>query len=161
MQDDYTIHRASIHEIKLIQEVLLAAFEEYRDFYSPDAFADTILSNEETAKERLNQMKVYVAIEHGGKVIGTIEWQKIDEEEGHIRGMAVHPKKQGMNSPAASLLQHVEEEARSEGCKIMTLDTTEILQKAQKFYRKNRYKKTGKTTLWFGHLIYEFAKKLI
>ncbi len=50
---------------------------------------------------------------------------------------------------------------RSEGCKIMTLDTTEILQKAQKFYRKKGYKKTGKTTLWFGHLIYEFAKKLI
>jgi len=66
MQDDYTIHRASIDEIKLIQKVLLAAFEEYRDFYSPEAFADTILSNEETAKERLNQMKVYIAIENDG-----------------------------------------------------------------------------------------------
>jgi len=106
-------------------------------------------------------MKVYVAIDHDGKIIGTIGWQKINMEEGHIRGMAVHPKKQGMNSPATSLLQHVEDEARFEGCKIMTLDTTEILQRAQKFYRKNGYKKTGKTTKWLGHIIIEFAKKLI
>ncbi|MFX1314404.1 MAG: GNAT family N-acetyltransferase [Promethearchaeota archaeon] len=160
MEKTYIIRRASFLDIKPIQEVLLAAFEEYRDFYSIEGFADTILSNEETARDRLNQMIVYIAIDFNGKIIGTIGWQKKRIEEGHIRGMAVHPKKQGKNSPAASLLQQVENEARSEGCKIMTLDTTEILLRAQKFYRKHGYEKTGKTTEWFGHIIYEFAKRL-
>ncbi|MFX0041654.1 MAG: GNAT family N-acetyltransferase [Candidatus Hodarchaeota archaeon] len=161
MKNKYSICRASFNDIQPIQEVLLAAFEEYREFYTPEAFTDTILSNDETAKERLKQMKVYVAIDYDGNIIGTIGWQKLDIEEGHIRGMAVHPKKQGRNSPATSLLQYVEDEARSEGCKIMTLDTTDILQRAQKFYSKNGYKKTGKTTKWLGHIIIEFAKQLI
>lgn len=160
MHDNYIIRRASIHEIIHIQEVLLAAFEEYRDFYTPEAFADTILSDEETAKERINQTNVYIAVDQDGNIIGTIGWQKLNKEEGHIRGMAVHPKKQGINSPATALLQQVEKEARSEGCKIMTLDTTEILQRAQKFYRENGYKRTGKITKWFGHIIYEFSKEL-
>jgi N-acetylglutamate synthase-like GNAT family acetyltransferase len=161
MHRDYKIRLATNLDIKEIQKILLLAFEEYRDFYTPEAFTDTILSDYETAKERLKQMKVYVAVDHNGNIIGTIGWQKINIEEGHIRGMAVHPKVQGMNSPATSLLQCVEDEARSEGHIIMTLDTTEILQRAQKFYKKNGYKKTGKTTKWLGHIIIEFAKKLI
>ena len=160
MKINNIIRRASFLDIKPIQEVLLAAFEEYRVFYSAEAFADTILSNEETARDRLSQMIVYIAIDFDGNIIGTIGWQKKGAEEGHIRGMAVHPKRQGKNSPATSLLLQVENEARSEGCTIMTLDTTEILLRAQKFYRKNGYDKTGKTTRWFGHIIYEFAKRL-
>jgi len=42
----------------------------------------------------------------------------------------------------------------------LTLDTTEILKRAQNFYEKNGYKRTGKTGDFFGLIIYEFAKIL-
>jgi GNAT superfamily N-acetyltransferase len=159
MNDEYVIRQATMDDASAIQKVLLAAFEQYKDYYNQEAFFDTVLKNEKV-RERLNNMKVYVAVDKTGKITATIGWQKIRDEEGHIRGMAVHPKRQGMNSPAKKLLTHVEAEAKSEGCKIMTLDTTQVLLRAHKFYKKNGYKETGKKTYWFGHIIYEFAKEL-
>ncbi len=159
MTKDFTIRRATMRDAKAIYEVLFAAFEEYRDYYTPEAFADTVLS-EEAAKTRLNKLKVFVAIDQEKKVIGTIGWKKIGKEEGHIRGMAVHPVRQGKNSPAAALLYQVEEDACSVGCSIITLDTTEVLKRAQRFYQKHGYIQTGKIGDYFGMKIYGFAKKI-
>jgi len=159
MSKDFTIRRATYRDTKAIHEVLLAAFEEYRDYYTPEAFTDTVLS-EEAVKARLRQMKVYVAIDQKEKVIGTIGWQNVSTKEGHIRGMAVHPVRQGKNSPAADLLHQIEIDARSEGCSIITLDATAVLQRAQRFYQKQGYEQTGKIGDYFGMVIYEFAKKI-
>ncbi len=159
MPKDFIIRLATIKDAKAIHEVLLAAFEEYRSYYSPEGFTDTVLS-EEKAKVRIKETKVYVAIDQHGKIIGTIGWQKLNKEEGHIRGMGVVPIRQGKSSPAMSLLKRVERDAKLENCKILTLDTTEILKRAQKFYEKNGYKWTGKTGDFFGSIIYEFAKTL-
>ncbi|MFX1590544.1 MAG: GNAT family N-acetyltransferase, partial [Promethearchaeota archaeon] len=126
MPKDFTIRLATIKDAKAVHEVLLAAFAEYTCFYSAEGFADTVLS-EERAKDRIKEMKVYVAIDQHGKIIGTIGWQKLNENEGHIRGMGVIPIQQGKDSPAISLLRQVERDAQLEGCKILTLDTTEIL----------------------------------
>lgn len=156
---DFKIRLATIEDAKAVHEVLIAAFEEYRFFYSPAGFTDTVLSEEE-AKDRIKEMKVYVAVDRNGKIIGTIGWQKLNKEEGHIRGMGVIPSRQGKRSPATMLLKCVEREAQLENCKILTLDTTEILKRAQKFYEKNGYKQTGKTGNFFGSIIYEFAKTL-
>ncbi|MFX1494890.1 MAG: GNAT family N-acetyltransferase [Promethearchaeota archaeon] len=156
---DYTIRLATIKDAKAVHEVLLAAFEDYRSFYSPEGFTDTILS-EQRAKDRIKEMKVYLAVDQHGKIIGTIGWQKLNKDEGHIRGMGVIPSQQGRNGPAALLLRQVERDAQLENCKILTLDTTEILKRAQKFYEKNGYKRTGKTADFFGSIIYEFAKIL-
>ena len=128
----FTVRRAKATEARSIQKVLLTAFEEYRDFYSLKGFADTVLS-EESVKDRLNEMKVYVAVNKTGEVIGTIGWQKVDVEEGHIRGMAVHPEWRGRKGPAAALLLEVEREARKEGCSVLTLDTTEFQHRAHRF----------------------------
>jgi GNAT superfamily N-acetyltransferase len=159
MNNEYIIHRATMNDASGIQKTLLAAFKPYKDFYNRKAFSDTVLRGEKI-RERLNNMRVYVAVDKTGKITATIGWQKIRNEEGHIRGMAVHPQRQGNNSPAKKLLNHVEAEAKSEGCKIMTLDTTQVLLRAHRFYKKNGYKETGKKTYWFGHIIYEFAKEL-
>ena len=159
MPKDFTIRLETINDAKAVHEVLLAAFEEYRSFYSPEGFTDTVLS-EEKAKDRIKETKVYVAVDHYGKIIGTIGWQKLNEIEGHIRGMGVIPSKQGRDSPATSLLRQVERDAQFENCKILTLDTTEILKRAQNFYEKNGFKKTGKIGKFFGSIIYEFAKNL-
>jgi len=159
MVNDFLIRRASIDDAKAIHKVLLAAFEEFRYFYSFEGFNDTVLS-EETAKDRIEEMNVYVAVDKNGEVIGTIGWQKISQSEGHIQGMGVIPIWQGKKSPVKSLLQHVELAARKEGCKIISLDTTGILKRAQRFYEKNGYKKTGRTGDFFGSKIFEFIKEL-
>jgi len=155
----FTIRPATIKDAKAVHEVLLAAFEEYRFFYSPEGFTDTVLS-EEKAKDRIKETKVYVAVDQHGKIIGTIGWQKLNESEGHIRGMGVIPSMQGKGSPATSLLRQVERDAQLENCTILTLDTTEILKRAQNFYEKNGFKRTGKIGEFFGSIIYEFAKIL-
>ena len=159
MEQDYLIRRAKIEDAKEIYGVLLAAFEEFRHFYTHEGFNDTVMS-EKAVIERMKEMKLYVAIDQRHKIIGTIGWQKVDNKEGHIRGMAVIPSRQGKKSPAIDLLQIVEEDARSEGCTLLTLDTTEILERAQNFYRKYGFRKTGKTGDFFGSSIYEFAKKI-
>lgn len=43
---------------------------------------------------------------------------------------------------------------------ILTLDTPNILKRAQNFYQKHGFKKTGKTGDFFGSVIYEYAKKI-
>jgi N-acetylglutamate synthase-like GNAT family acetyltransferase len=116
--------------------------------------------SEEVTLERLKEMIIFVAVIQNLEIIGTIGWKKINEKEGHIRGMAVHPKFQGKNSPAADLLKTVEMDAHSQGCTFLTLDTTKILKRAQNFYRKHGFKETGKTGDFFGSTIYEFEKKI-
>ncbi|MFX1480925.1 MAG: GNAT family N-acetyltransferase [Promethearchaeota archaeon] len=155
----YIIRKADKGDAKGIHEVILAAFEEYRYYYSPEGFADTVMS-EEVAEERIKNMTIYIAIDRNGEIIGTIGWIKKNNKEGHIRGMAVHPKLHGKGSIATELLRKVEEEAACKGCTILTLDTTEVLQRAQSFYKKNSFAKTGKTGDFFGVTIFEFAKKI-
>ncbi|MHA2131633.1 MAG: GNAT family N-acetyltransferase [Promethearchaeota archaeon] len=153
------LRKAQLNDARGIHEVLLAAFEEYKHFYSSEGFADTVMS-EEVAFKRIKIMNLFVAVDHNNKIIGTIGWLKIGEYEGHVRGMAVHPNFQGKNSPASTLFKIVEEEALSQGCTFLTLDTTEILVRAQNFYRKMGFNETGKMGDFFGTKIFEFAKKI-
>ena len=159
MKKDFIIRKAILKDANSIHEVLLAAFEEYRSYYTPEGFHDTVMS-EEAVINRMKKMIVYVAVDPKGKIIGTIGWQKINNEEAHIRGMGVLPICQGINGPATVLLQIVETDARSEGCTILTLDTTAVLERAQNFYKKQGFKKTGKIGDFFGSTIYEFAKEI-
>jgi len=159
MGRDYLIRRASQNDAKGIYEVLLAAFEEYRYYYTPEGFTDTVMS-ENAVIERMKEMKLYVAVDQKQQIIGTIGWQKIKNNEAHIRGMAVSPKWQGKKSPAAVLLRIVENDAFIEGCTFLTLDTTAVLKRAEYFYKKHGYKVTGKTGDFFGSKIFEYVKYL-
>ena len=159
MQKECKIRLAENQDAKEIHKVILSTFEEYRHYYTPEGFADTVMS-EETTIERMKEMSIYVAVDQEGLIIGTIGWQKVSNDEGHIRGMAVIPERQGKTSPAATLLKTVEDEARSKGCNILTLDTTKVLIIAQNFYKKHGFKETGKTGNFFGSIIYEYAKKI-
>ncbi|UCC19205.1 MAG: GNAT family N-acetyltransferase [Promethearchaeota archaeon] len=159
MKNNFVIRKAIHSDANNIHKVILAAFEEYQEYYTPEGFADTVMSEKSTL-ERMREMILYVAINQEGSIIGSIGWQKINEKEGHIRGMAVHPQWQGRNSPAKALLQIVENDAKSRGCTFLTLNTTEILKRAQKFYEKNGFKRTGKMGDFFGSTIYEYIKLL-
>jgi ribosomal protein S18 acetylase RimI-like enzyme len=139
-----------------IVNCLRAAFEEYRRQYTPGAFADTVLDHS-TVEERLSQMSVLVAVS-GETVIGTIGCV-VTGIEGHLRGMAVAPERQG-SGVAAALLQAAEQELSNNGCRYVTLDTTEPLTRAIRFYERHGFVRSGRVTDFFGMRLYEYRKAL-
>ena len=62
---EFLIRRAKPEDAKGIHEVILAAFKEFQPYYSPEGFADTVMS-EDVALDRINKMRVYVAIDENG-----------------------------------------------------------------------------------------------
>jgi GNAT superfamily N-acetyltransferase len=106
----FSTRRATAADAGGILRYLRAAFEPYRDRYSPQAFDDTVLTPG-TVHHRLASMAVFVAITPAGEIVGTIGCNVVNPEEGHIRGMAVLPGRQG-TGVAVQLLQAAEGELR-------------------------------------------------
>jgi GNAT superfamily N-acetyltransferase len=154
----FTIRRATPDEASGILACLQTAFAPYQSSYMPAAYLDTVLT-EETLKERLQSMSIFVAVSDSGEIVGTIGCNIINDKEGHLRGMAVLPDWQGVGV-ADQLLKSAEAELRQLGCKRVTLDTTEPLRRAVRFYERNDYRATGKVTDFFGMPLYEYAKVL-
>src|SRR5882724_1104079 len=150
------VRGASAEDISGILECLSAAFEPYREAYTPGAFFDTILTHE-TLRERLDHMQVFAVLSPDGQVVGTIGCNLISPKEGHIRGMAVLPALQG-NGLATQLLDHAQSELRRAGCARITLDTTEPLRRAIRFYEKHGFRRSGKITDFFGMALIEYEK---
>jgi GNAT superfamily N-acetyltransferase len=71
--------------------------------------------------------------------------------------MAVLPSWQG-SGVAAALLQHAESELANQGCTFISLDTTEPLRAAMRFYEKNGYRRSGIVTDFFGMPLFEYVK---
>jgi len=162
-----SIRRATSEDAVGILACLRAAFEEYRHRYTPEGFLDTVLTPE-TLQERLEKMCVFVAMHpvnqmDGSKgmtsVAGTIACNVVSAEEGHLRGMGVLPAMRGAGI-AVQLLGRAESELRSRGCARITLDTTEPLQRAMRFYKKHGYRRSGKVSDFFGMPLIEYQKIL-
>ena len=153
----FSISRAAPEHCTGILECLGLAFAPYEDSYTPEAFLDTVLTPE-TLRERLTQMSVFVATDIAGQVVGTIACKVLDGDEGHLRGMAVRPGWQG-SGLAKCLLETAEEELRRAGCKTVTLDTTEPLKRAVRFYAKNGYRPSG-SGCFFGMPLFEYRKSI-
>jgi ribosomal protein S18 acetylase RimI-like enzyme len=137
---------------------LAAAFEVYRDSYTPAAFADTIL-NSETIQGRLQEMTVFVATAESGEIVGTIACSVVNPEEGHIRGMALLPIAHG-SGIAARLLTLAEVHFRQRNCKRISLDTTAPLERAIRFYERSGFSPSGKVQDFFGMPLYEYLKTI-
>lgn len=151
-----SIRPATAGDAGPILDCLRAAFEPYRSQYTPAGFLDTVL-NPETIRGRLQAMTVLVAAEHEA-IVGTIAYS-LQGDEGHLRGMAVLPERQGSDI-AASLLSRAEADLRRLGCARITLDTTEPLRRAVRFYVKRGFEPTGRVTDFFGMPLHEYAKRL-
>jgi GNAT superfamily N-acetyltransferase len=158
LQTGITIRKASDTDASGILECLRIAFKPYRSQYTPEAFADTILTPE-TIQDRLALMSVFVAVTTDNQIVGTIACAAIDGNAGHLRGMAVVPHWHG-HGIAEKLLQSAEAELAGEGCFRITLDTTEPLQRAIRFYEKHGYTASGTTTDFFGMPLHEYVKDL-
>jgi len=86
---------------------LAQAFAPYRQYYSAEAFLNTTLCPE-TLKYRMKNMLVLVAVNQiDGLIVGTVAYNVVNPEEGHLRGMAVLSNWQGAGI-AWQLLQHAE-----------------------------------------------------
>jgi GNAT superfamily N-acetyltransferase len=73
--------------------------------------------------------------------------------------MAVLPSWRG-SGVAAGLLRSVESELRDRGCSYISLDTTEPLQSAMRFYEKNGFRRSGNVTDFYGMPLFEYVKTL-
>ena len=151
-----SVRKATSADACGILACLSAAFEVYRDSYTPAAFAETILTPE-TMQRRFQEMTVFVATEKSGEIIGTIACGVVNPEEGHIRGMAILPTAQG-TSVAARLLTQAETHFREKNCTRISLDTTAPLKRAIRFYERSGFSPSGKVQDFFGIPLYEYIK---
>jgi ribosomal protein S18 acetylase RimI-like enzyme len=149
------IRKATTDDVDGILHCLASAFEPYRTSYTPDAYLDTVLTAE-TVPLRLSSMQVFVALKDG-QIVGTIACAGSDGEEGHLRGMAVLPQWQSQGL-AVRLLRAAESELVERGCARITLDTTEPLQRAMRFYERHGYCRSGRTIDFFGMPLHEYVK---
>ena len=155
---EFTIRPALVSDAEEIHECLRIAFGRFLDSYSQEAFLDTVPTVEKV-RERMHSMSLFVAEDALRKVIGTIAYYLKTPEEGYIRGMAVLPEWQG-KGVAQRLMETVENEVRDRGCKRVSLDTTDPLQRAIHFYEKRGYRRTGNIEDFFGMPLHEFTKEL-
>ena len=150
------VRRATVSDANGILGCLAAAFEPYRTRYTPAAFADTTLV-EGSMHRRLREMRVLVAVSEGD-IVGTVAGS-VTGRDGHLRGMAVLPAHAGTRV-ADRLLHTIERELLALGCTRVTLDTTEPLQRAMRFYERRGYRRTGTVSDFFGMPLIEYAKEL-
>jgi ribosomal protein S18 acetylase RimI-like enzyme len=158
LRGNVTIRQATADDASGILDCLRIAFEPYRTSYTPEAFSDTVLT-QETVHQRLSSMCVLVAVDDAGNIVGTIACAVVNPDEGHLRGMAVLPEWLGRGI-AEKLLQSVEAELAGRKCRRVTLDTTEPLQRAMRFYEKQGYQRSGKVADFFGMPLHEYVKDL-
>ena len=144
-----SIRDATSADVPAVAHCLVEAFEEYRDSYSPGAFADTVLKAD-ALERRMESMCVLVAVTLSGQVVGTIAYQIVNPGEGRIRGMAVRPQAQGFGV-ATQLLDVAESKLRDTESSRITLDTTAPLSRAIHFYEKKGLPALGKS---YGFLRY-------
>ncbi len=159
MMQAVTIRQATISDADGILDCLRAAFEPFRNAYTYAAYKDTVLT-EASLRSRLLAMTVLVALDRAGKVIGTIAYKVSSDGEGHLRGMAILPECQG-HGIADQLLQRAEEELTKEHCSRISLDTTEPLERAMRFYERHGYRRSGRTQDFFGMPLIEYMKPLV
>ena len=152
-----SIRRATASDAAAILDCLRCAFEPYRDRYSPEGFRDTVLTPS-TIHDRLSSMAVLVAITPDGATVGTVAWLVAGPVEGHVRGMAVLPAHAG-TGVAEQLLTTAERALRERGCVRVSLDTTEPLQRAIRFYERHGFRPSGRVSD-FGMPLVEYIKEL-
>jgi GNAT superfamily N-acetyltransferase len=152
----FCVRRASSDDAGGIIECLHTAFEPYRADYTDLAFEDTVLTTD-TIHQRLAAMAVFVATTGAGEIVGTIACKVVNDDEGHIRGMAVLPGWQGCGV-ARQLLEAAESELRDRNCLHVSLGTTAPLRRAVQFYERNGFQPSGVVVDFFGMPLFQLIK---
>lgn len=135
---------------------LASAFAAYRDQYTPAAYADTVLDHE-SLQRRFREMRIFVA-PLGKDLVGTIACTA-QGERGYLRGMAVLPGWQGKGI-AKELLDAATAELKDSHCRYLSLDTTEPLERAVRFYCHHGFTPSGRVTDFFGMQLHQYVRSL-
>ena len=151
------VRKAEAADSAAISGCLEAAFALYRERYTPEAYADTV-PDAQGVLGRMREMNLFVAVSDG-TIVGTLG-SMVNGSEGHLRGMAVRPEWQG-TGVASGLLAVVETELQKSGCNSITLDTTEPLESATRFYENHGYSRSARAADFFGMPLYEYRKLLL
>jgi len=157
-QNPISIRKATLADAEAILTCLHEAFQPYRQQYTREGYLDTVLTAE-TIQTRMAIMTFFVAIHGDSEIVGTVACNVVSPGEGHLRGMAVRPAWHG-HGIAQQLLDAAETELRQRHCGRVTLDTTEPLKRAIRFYEKNGFRATGKVADFFGMPLFEYEKRL-
>jgi len=153
-----TIRKATAVDAQGILDSLAEAFAPYRESYTTGAFADTVLTQDSLVR-RLTDMTILVAVDEDGSVMGTVSYQVQEHAEGHIRGMAVRARWQGLGV-AKALLDEAEAGLRQLRCTAISLETTRPLERAIRFYEKSGFQATAEITDFFGMDLLHYRKAL-
>jgi GNAT superfamily N-acetyltransferase len=143
-------------DIMAISELLGHAFVEFEALYTPEAYVATVLPAE-GVRNRLNEGPVWVA-ERESAVIGTVGAISVSNAL-MVRGMAVHPEARGFGV-AKRLLRVVEDFARRNGYKQLSLFTTPFLSQAIPMYQAAGFCFTGETANPHGTKLLHMVKAL-
>ena len=154
---EISIRRATDADAGGILACLQLAFASYKASYTSAAYEDTVPTFN-GVEQRLREMCVLVAVNQANEILGTLAYQVMKNNEGHLRGMAILPQWQ-RRGLAKRLLERAESELRERNCNRCTLDTTPQLRDAIRFYESNGYIATGKSDL-FGVPLIDYVKQL-
>jgi ribosomal protein S18 acetylase RimI-like enzyme len=155
-KSNVTVRSAVASDSPAILMCLASAFEPYRDEYTHEAYADTVLDRQ-SVQDRLREMSVLVAV-CGDQVVGTVAFS-VEGDTAHLRGMAVRQEWQGVGV-ASALLHNVVAALRQRNCRFVTLDTTEPLERAINFYRRAGFAPSSKISDFFGMRLHEYVRSL-
>lgn len=155
----FSIRSATAEDAEAILSCLTLAFEPFRADYTSDAYRDTVPTLD-AFHARLASMCVLVAVSANGEIVGTVAAQRSTPNEGHLRGMAVRPDWQGAGV-ADRLLEAAERTLLDWNCSRVSLDTTEPLQRAIRFYLRHGFRASGRVTDFFGMPLFEYLKILV
>jgi GNAT superfamily N-acetyltransferase len=153
-----SVRPATERDLAGMLRCLAGAFEPFRASYTPEAYRHTVL-NDELGRARLASMRVLVAVDDAGHVVGTLAWLRTSPDSGHLRGMAVLPELQG-RGVAQALLDRALDEIRAAGGRRATLRTTAPLARAVRFYERNRFVPNGTTADFHGMVVIERERRL-
>lgn len=153
------IRHATARDVPEILACLAEAFAPFRRQYTEEAYAATVLDGRRLAR-RMSRMTVLVAVGPGRRVLGTISVKSVSPPHAHLRGMAVLPGAQGQGV-GSRLLRRAVARARAEGHGVVTLETTDVLREAGRFYRARGFRETGRTRRWGGMRLVEFERPLV
>lgn len=102
-------------------------------------------------------MMVLVAVDRRGRILGTVAVKRASSGHAHLRGMAVLPQYQGKGI-ASALLEAAIRRARKAGQLYVTLETTEPLRRATRFYLRRGFQPTGRYRYWGGMRLIGFER---
>ncbi len=133
------IRLATPDDLPSLARLIHDSFVEYRSSYTTEGFAATTPTSDQLL-QRLNEGPIWVATKDDA-LLGTVS---VVDRVGHlyIRGMAVLPQARGLGL-GALLLKTIEDFARAEGHKRLTLSTTPFLSQAIRLYERYGFERTA------------------